>query len=94
MRINYFYAYFCFMKARLNLTIEETLLTKVKVYAEKKQSSVSQLVEEFFESLTKKTKKKSLLDILDELPKSKTDFPEDFDFKKEYYEQNKKKYGF
>ncbi len=85
---------FVFMKARLNLTIEEELLNKVKVYAGKKQSSVSQLVEEYFENLTKKTKKKSLLDIIEDLPKSKIEFPKDFDFKKEYYEQNKKKYGF
>jgi hypothetical protein len=34
------------------------------------------------------------LDIIEELPKSKMDFPPDFDYKKEYYEQNRKKYGF
>ncbi len=82
------------MKARLNITIEENLLKEAKLYAEKKGSSVSQLVEDYFESLTIKSKKKSLLDILDELPKSKIDFPKDFDFKKEYYEQKGKKHGF
>ncbi len=82
------------MKARLNLTIDEDLLNKVKVYAEGKQSSVSQLVEEYFKTLTSKPKNKSLLDIIEELPKPKIDFSPDFDYKKEYYEQNKEKYGF
>jgi hypothetical protein len=82
------------MKARLNLTINEDLLSKVKVYAERKQSSVSQLVEEYFKTLTNELKKKSLLDIIEELPKPTMDFPPDFDYKKEYYEQKRKKYGF
>lgn len=85
---------FVFMKARLNLTIEEELLTKVKVYAEKKESSVSQLVEDYFKQITAKPKRKSLLDVIEELPKPKMTFPKDFDFKREYYEQNKKQYGF
>jgi len=82
------------MKTRLNITIEETLLDKVKIYAVKHESSVSKLVEDYFRQLTKKTKKKSLLDIIDELPKSKLNLPEDFDFKKGYYEESAKKYGF
>ena len=80
------------MKARLNLTIEESLLNKVKVYAEKKQSSVSQLVEEYFKSLTKKTKKKSIIDLIESLPKP--DIDPNLDLKKMYYEENAKKYGF
>lgn len=82
------------MKTRLNITIEETLLDKVKVYAAKHESSVSQLVEDYFKQLTKKPKKKSLLDIIDDLPKSKLNLPEDFDFKKGYHEERAKKYGF
>lgn len=83
---------FVCMKARLNLTIEEDLLNKVKVYAEKKKSSVSQLVEEYFESLTKKTKKKSIIDLVESLPKPNLD--PNLDLKEAYYEENKKKYGF
>jgi hypothetical protein len=82
------------MKARLNLTIEETLLEKVKNYAAEQESSVSQLVEDYFEQIVGKGKKPSLLDVLAAMPKSKTVFPEDFDFKKEYYEERKGKYGF
>ncbi len=85
---------FVFMKARLNLTIEEDLLNKAKVYAEKNGSSVSQLVEDYFMQITAKPKRKSLLDMIEDLPEPKITFPKDFDFKKEYYEQNKKKYGF
>ncbi len=82
------------MKTRLNLTIDEDLLKKVKAYADKHDESISNLVEEYFETLVKKPKKQSLLDILDKLPKSKIDFPKDFDFVEEYYRENAKKYGF
>lgn len=82
------------MKTRLNLTIDEDLLKKVKAYADRNNESISNLVEEYFETIVKKPKKQSLLDILDKLPKSKIDFPKDFDFKEEYYKENAKKYGF
>ena len=82
------------MKARLNLTIEEELLKKVKAYADKHDESISNLVEEYFETIVKKPKKKSLLDILEEMPKPKEIYPKDFDFKEEYYKEKGKKYGF
>lgn len=82
------------MKARLNITIEESLLEKVKDYAVQQESSVSQLVEDYFERLMKKRNKPSLLDFLDTLPKSTIKYPDDFDFQKEYYEERKAKYGF
>ena len=85
---------FTFMKTRLNLTIDQDLLKKVKAYAERNNESISNLVEEYFEEIVRKPKKKSLLDILDELPKPKTNFPKDFDFVEEYYKANAKKYGF
>ncbi len=82
------------MKTRLNITIEESLLDKVKAYAAKENSSVSRLVEDYFKTITKKRKRKSLLDIIDELPKPKVNLPKDFNFKEEYYKQRAKKYGF
>jgi hypothetical protein len=82
------------MKARLNITIEETLLEKVKTYAAEQESSVSQLVEDYFEQIVEKKNKPTLLDVLAGMPKSKNVFPENFDFKKEYYEERKGKYGF
>ena len=85
---------FILMKTRLNITIEEQLLKKVKAYAEKHDESISNLVEEYFQTLIKKPKKKSLLELIEELPRHKVKFPEDFDFKKEYFKDRAKKYGF
>lgn len=85
---------FTFMKTRLNLTIDEDLLKKVKLYADKNNESISNLVEEYFETIVKKPKRKSLLDLLDELPKPKEVYPKGFDFKEEYYKERAKKYGF
>lgn len=82
------------MKARLNITIEEDLVYKIKSYAEKHQSSVSQLIEDYFKTIVKKPKRKSLLDVIEELPKPKTQYRDDFDFKKEYFNDRAEKYGF
>lgn len=83
---------FAIMKARLNITIEEDLLTKVKGYAEKKGISVSQLVEDYFKQVTAKSKMKSVIDLIESLPKP--DIDPKLDLKKAYYEENRKKYGF
>jgi hypothetical protein len=80
------------MKARLNLTIDEDLLNKVKVYAERRQSSVSQLVEEYFKNIVKSPKKQTIIDLIESLPKP--DIDPNVDLKQAYYEENKKKYGF
>ncbi len=96
MRTNSIYAYFCnvlainTMKARLNLTIEQSLLEEVKLYATRKNTSVSELVEEYFKVITQ-TKKQSLVDLLRSLPKP--DIEENFDWKEEYYKGKMKKYG-
>ena len=96
MRINSFYTYFCSvlaidtMKARLNLTIDQSLLEEVKQYATLKNTSVSELVEEYFKVIIQ-PKKKSFVELIKELPKPKID--EDFDWKEEYYKDKMKKYG-
>ena len=96
MRINSFYTYFCSllaintMKARLNLTIDQSLLEDVKQYATLKNTSVSELVEEYFKVIIQ-PKKKSFIELIKELPKPKID--EDFDWKEEYYKDKMKKYG-
>ena len=96
MRINSFYTYFCSilaidtMKARLNLTIDQSLLEDVKQYATLKNTSVSELVEEYFKVIIQ-PKKKSFVELIKELPKPKID--EDFDWKEEYYKDKMKKYG-
>ena len=96
MRIKSFYTYFCSllaintMKARLNLTIDQSLLEEVKQYATLKNTSVSELVEEYFKVIIQ-PKKKSFIELIKELPKPKID--ENFDWKEEYYKDKMKKYG-
>ncbi len=96
MRANSIYAYFCSvlaintMKARLNLTIEQSLLEEVKLYATRKNTSVSELVEDYFKVITQ-TKKQSFVDLLRSLPNP--DIEENFDWKEEYYKGKMKKYG-
>ena len=41
------------MKARLNITIEESLLKNVKYFAEEHNTSVSELVENYFKMIVK-----------------------------------------
>ena len=94
--MNIFYTYFCSllaintMKARLNLTIDQSLLEEVKQYATLKNTSVSELVEEYFKVIIQ-PKKKSFVELIKELPKPKID--ENFDWKEEYYKDKMKKYG-
>lgn len=86
------------MKKRLNITIDEELLEKIKRYAAKEEKSISSLVEEQFEKLvSRKTglpEGMSLVEYMQSLPKSKIDFPEDFDWKEEYYKAKAKKWGY
>jgi len=86
------------MKKRLNITIEENLLDKIKTYADQNDTSISSLVEEHFEALIKpKPKLKNgmtLVEYMKSLPKSKVDYPEGHDWKEEIYKERAKKYGF
>jgi len=84
------------MKKRLNITVREDLVRKMKKYADLRETSISNLVEEHFEELLKHTstlsKEMSLVEFVKTLPKSKADFPPAFDFKKEYYKIKSKEY--
>ena len=81
------------MKAKINLSIDEKLIHKVKAYAEEKHTSVSELVEEYFRKVVEKPKKKpNLIELIESLPKP--DIPLDADLKKQYYEERASKYGF
>jgi hypothetical protein len=92
MRINKKYAYISDMKTRLNITVEDALLNNAKRYAAKKATSLSQLVELYFKSLTRPSHKKNVIQLIDKLPKPKIDLPKDLT--KGYYEDQKGKYGF
>ena len=80
------------MKARLNLTIEDRLLENVKSYALKQQRSVSELVEGYFKTVTKPSKRKNILHLVEKLDKPV--ITETGDLKDLYYTENAKKYGF
>lgn len=80
------------MKSRLNITIEEELLDRAKKYADKKNSSLSQIIETYLKSITKPASKKTVIDLLSELPKPKGNF-ENIS-KDKYYKDRTTKYGF
>jgi hypothetical protein len=80
------------MKARLNLTIDDSLLENVKSYAVKQQRSVSDLVEGYFKSVTKPSKRKTILHLVEKLDKPV--IAGEADLKDLYFKENAKKYGF
>jgi predicted MPP superfamily phosphohydrolase len=92
MRMNEYYAYISIMKARLNITVDEHLLNNAKHYAAKNDTSLSQLIELYFESLTRPARRKNIIQLIDKLPKPKIDLTKDM--KQAYYEDQKEKYGF
>jgi hypothetical protein len=55
------------MKERLNLTIDRELLETMKVYAAGKDMSLSELVENYFISVTKSIRHNNILDLMDRL---------------------------
>lgn len=92
MCIIQFYAHSYTMKARLNLTIDEQILNGVKAYAASKNTSISELVEEFFKGLHRPAKRKTIIDLVENLPAPKINV--EGDLKKQYYESQSGKYGF
>lgn len=80
------------MKSRLNITVEEDLLNRAKVYAEQHQTSLSELIEAYLKHLTKKPSKENVVALVRKLKKPQ--IPPDIDLKKKYYEEQKSKYGF
>ena len=80
------------MKARVNLTIEESVLHDTKLYAEKQGISVSEIVEEYLKNITKPVKRKTIIDMVEEL--SPADIDPKADLTELYYQERAKKYGF
>lgn len=81
------------MKSRVNLTIEEGLLSEVKCYATENKVSISELVEDYFRQLTKPKRKSNIFEMVKQLD-IKEKFADIPDLKKAYYEDNAAKYGF
>ncbi|QKJ29683.1 hypothetical protein HQ865_07915 [Mucilaginibacter mali] len=83
---------FIFMKARLNLTIDEAILANIKSYAESKKISISALVENHFKNISKPVKHKNIVEYMNEMQAPDIELP--VDLKKAFYEDQAKKYGF
>ncbi len=83
--------YVCNVKSRVNITIDESVLRKIKTYAAKQQMSLSQIIEDYLRGLIhSKPSDKTILDLVDELPPH--DLDENLDLKVSYYEAQKDKY--
>jgi hypothetical protein len=81
------------MKTRLNLTIDDGLLNNMKIYAQKQGTSISELVENYFEKIAKpKKKKKNILQLVEDLkaPSISTQS----DLKELFYKEQASKHGF
>ena len=80
------------MKERLNLTVDGGLLESIKNYAANKQTSVSELVENYFKAVTKPARRKNIIDLVDKLNKPAID--DRADLKELFYKEQAEKYGF
>jgi Family of unknown function (DUF6364) len=65
------------MKTRLNITIEESVLNKARLYAAKKSISLSELIEVYFKNLTRPVRKKNIIQLVEELSIPKIDLSKD-----------------
>jgi len=81
------------MKARLNITIDDTLLSNIKVYAARNNKSVSELVEDYFRNISKPSKRKNILQLVDKLDTPSLEI-NDTNLKESFYLDQAKKYGF
>ncbi|WP_143061643.1 DUF6364 family protein [Dyadobacter sp. SG02] len=81
------------MKTRLNITIDDTVLTYIKSYAAARQISISQIIEGHFRNIvTSEGQKENILEVMDRM-ETPSGIGSDDDFKKGYYEARNEKYG-
>ena len=80
------------MKTRLNITIENNILIEAKLYASKLNTSVSEIVENYFTTLTKSPPKKNIIQIIESLKPPVID--KNTDLKELFYQDQSGKYGF
>ncbi len=79
------------MTTKLNLTIEEKTVRKIKAYAAKKKTSVSKIAEEYFSQLTEEGSKKKKKSFVEEFAGIATQPIGDIEKARDEYLQ--KKYG-
>ena len=80
------------MKIRLNITVDDLLMQQAKRYAAKHQTSVSQLVEQYFKNLTRPSHTKNIIQLVEQLPKPYID--NNVNLKEVFCKERRKKYCF
>lgn len=63
----------------------------MKAYALRKQKSVSELVELYFEAVTRPAKRRTVIDLVEDLKRPELD--SSIDLKELFYKEQAKKYG-
>lgn len=85
------------MNTKLTLSLEKEVIEKAKIYAKGTGRSLSEMVENYFRSLTSKSNKGTVEDSeIDERLKRITGIvtlPDDFDIEKAKEEYHREKYG-
>ena len=81
------------MNKKLTLSVDDTIIEKAKAYAQDKNESLSQLVENYFRLLTsnRKNEEKEVSPLVMDLMGS-IEVPDDFDYKKEKMEYLENRY--
>ena len=83
------------MNTKLTLTIEQSIIEKAKIYARKKERSLSDLIENYLKAITNEdsstTKEEELTPIVKSL-KGSFKLPKNFDYKKELTDRLSEKY--
>ena len=79
------------MKSKLNITIDEDILTEMKRHAIQQNRSISEIVEHYFRGILSPKPKGSFVEMIDNLPKPITAGGDNL--KEEYYKAKANKYG-
>lgn len=79
------------MKSKLNITIDEDILSQMKRHAIQQNRSISEIVEHYFRGILSPKTKGSFVEMIDELPKP-TNLGSG-NLKEEYYKNKAEKYG-
>lgn len=80
------------MDAKLTLKLDEDVIERAKNYASNKKLSLSRLIENYLDSLTRDTEDKFEISPFVKSISSGHGIPDEYDFRKEYMEYLDKKY--
>lgn len=80
------------MNTKLTLTIEDSLIKEAKQYAKEQGRSLSDIVEAYFQTITKETEVTHQISPIASSLKGSFSAPENFDYKKELSQRLEEKY--